>query len=158
MMKTFKTLLVAILFGLGSTWAPLAQAAVTQVAFAGFTIPEKDTRPQIIKVDLTAYTSSVEECDSDPFITADGSTTRDGIIAANFLPFNTKVRIPALFGDKVFEVHDRMNTKFSRRIDVWMEKKSDMWQFGLKRQAIVEIVEMGDGKTQWNKAKIVAVK
>ncbi|MBD3252034.1 hypothetical protein GF380_06350, partial [Candidatus Uhrbacteria bacterium] len=57
-------------------------------------------------VPMTAYTSRPEETDDTPFITADGSHVRDGIVAANFLPFGTKVRIPSLFGDQIFEVHD----------------------------------------------------
>lgn len=105
---------------------------------------------QFKDITITAYTSSVEECDSDPFITADGSVTADGIIAANFLPFGTKVRIPTLFGDKVFEVHDRMNARYWYRIDIWMEKKQDMRQFGIKRKVVVEVLEMGSGKTRWN--------
>ncbi|MDO8617806.1 MAG: hypothetical protein Q7N87_02890 [Candidatus Uhrbacteria bacterium] len=133
------------------------------VPLRGFVIPPlvmnnlPKINPATHTVDATAYTSSVEECDSDPFITADGSTTHDGIIAANFLPFNTKVKIPELFGDKIFEVHDRMNSKYNDRskyrprIDVWMEKKVDMRQFGYKPMIKIEIVEMGDGKTQWNK-------
>jgi len=119
--------------------------------------PTEDAQPLIstkpvrtYKVDMTAYTSSVEECDGDPFVTADGSVTQDGIVATNFLPFGTKVRFPTVFGDRVFEVHDRMNARYSRRIDVWMEDKADMRQFGLKRNATVEILQMGDGKTQWD--------
>jgi 3D (Asp-Asp-Asp) domain-containing protein len=115
---------------------------------AGFVVPDKSFGRKYI-VDSTAYTSSVEECDGDPFITADGSTTRDGIIAANFLPFNTKVRIPELFGDKVFEVHDRMNARYLYRVDVWMEKKTDMRQYGIHHNVTIEIVQMGDGKKHW---------
>jgi 3D (Asp-Asp-Asp) domain-containing protein len=91
-------------------------------------------------VSLTAYTSRVEECDATPFTTADGSHVRDGIIAANFLKFGTKVRIPALFGDKVFEVHDRMNKRFPNRVDVWMDDLTAARQFGV-RHAVIEIVE-----------------
>ncbi|MBP7005807.1 3D domain-containing protein [Patescibacteria group bacterium] len=102
-------------------------------------------------VDMTAYTSTVEECDADPFITADGSTVADGIIAANFLPFGTKVRMPELFGDKVFVVHDRMNARYWYRIDVWMNDQKAMRKFGIHHNVKVEIVQMGDGKTQWAK-------
>lgn len=135
----------------------LATESVAANEFQGFVLPDRandDSAPAPLKtyqVDSTAYTSSVEECDSDPFTTADGSTTHDGIIAANFLPFGTKVRIPALFGDKIFEVHDRMNARYWYRVDVWMEKKSDMRQYGIHRNVKIEIVEMGDGKTQWKK-------
>ncbi|MFA6131415.1 MAG: hypothetical protein WC730_04130 [Patescibacteria group bacterium] len=116
---------------------------------------EVATTTQAVKVlktysiDVTAYTSTIEECDADPFITADGSTVADGIIAANFLPFKTKVRFPELFGDKVFEVHDRMNKRYWLRADVWMVKKTDMRKFGIHRKVTIEVVEWGDNGTQW---------
>lgn len=103
------------------------------------------------KADMTAYTSAVEECDEDPFTAADGTTTYDGMVAANFLPFGTKVRIPELFGDKVFVVHDRMNKRYWYRMDVWMKEKSTARKFGLHRNVTIEIVEMGDGKTLYTK-------
>lgn len=112
------------------------------------------TRPATLRtytVDSTAYTSTVEECDSDPFITADGSRVRDGIIAANFLPFGTKVRLPTVFGDRIFEVHDRMNKRYWYRVDIWMAKGRDMRQYGIKHSIPLEIVEWGTGDTQWKK-------
>lgn len=92
-------------------------------------------------VPFSAYTSRPEETDDSPFITADGSHVADGIIAANFLKFGTKVRIPALFGDKVFEVHDRMNKRYPYKIDIWMAEYKDAIQFGVRR-ANIEIVEV----------------
>ena len=92
-------------------------------------------------VPMTAYTSRPEETDDTPFITADGSHVRDGIVAANFLPFGTKVRIPELFGDKIFEVHDRMNKRYPYKMDFWMENYDDAIQFGV-RHAHIEIVEV----------------
>ncbi len=120
-----------------------------------FVIPQDAVTSKPVEThvfNLSAYTSSVEECDSDPFTTADGSTTHDGVVATNILPFGTKLRIPSLFGDKIFEVHDRMNTRYNNKynLDIWMSDKTDMRQFG-RRDAVVEIVQMGDGKTQWGK-------
>ncbi|MBU2566654.1 3D domain-containing protein [Patescibacteria group bacterium] len=89
---------------------------------------------------MTAYTSSVEECDSTPFITADGTHTEWGIVAANFLPFGTKIRIPEYFGDQVFVVHDRMNQRYYYRVDVWMQTKTEAFQFG-KRKLKIEVLE-----------------
>jgi len=43
---------------------------------------------------------------------------RDGVIATNILPFGTKVRIPEIFGDKVFVVEDRMARKHADRVDI----------------------------------------
>lgn len=104
------------------------------------------------QVDVTQYNSEAGQTDSTPDITADGSKTRPGIIAANFLPFNTKVRFPELFGDRVFEVHDRMNPRYNLRTDIWVENKKDALQFGLKRNVKVEVVAWGDNsKTEWKR-------
>ncbi|MFA4954977.1 MAG: hypothetical protein WC641_06715 [Patescibacteria group bacterium] len=102
--------------------------------------PSVEQKVRVMQTSATAYTSSVEECDDTPFITADGSHVRDGIIAANFLKFGTKVRIPDLYGDKIFEVHDRMNKRFPNRIDVWMTTKSEARQFGVKRNIKIEVL------------------
>lgn len=93
-----------------------------------------------LRTTITAYSSVPWECDDSPFITADGTHVRDGIVAANFLKFGTRIRIPELFGDKVFEVHDRMNKRFSNRVDIWMEKVSDNHKFGIKRDILIEVL------------------
>ncbi len=99
----------------------------------------KPVCPELQKrlVVITAYSSSVEETDSSPFITASGSYVRDGIIAANFLPIGTQVKIPALYGDKIFIVEDRMARKNSHKVDIWMPSKSQALQFGVKRAEII---------------------
>ncbi len=107
---------------------------------------------KVYSISMTAYNSEVGQTDDSPFTTADGTTVRDGILAANFLPFGTKVRIPSLFGDRVFEVHDRMNPRYNLRADVWMSSKADARQFGLKRNVKIEVIEWGDNsKTQWKR-------
>lgn len=88
-------------------------------------------------VTITAYSSSVDETDSTPFITASNTRTRDGVVAANFLPFGTKVKIPELFGDKVFVVEDRMHRRFSDRLDIWFPSKGEAKQFGKRKAQIV---------------------
>ncbi|MFH0829317.1 MAG: 3D domain-containing protein [Candidatus Kerfeldbacteria bacterium] len=92
-------------------------------------VPAKRT----VFVTATAYTSSVSECDSDPFTTASGAKTADGVIAANGYPFGTKVRIPDYFGDKVFIVLDRMGRGGKNRIDIWMHTKHEALDWGVRR-------------------------
>lgn len=70
---------------------------------------------------VTAYSSTPDQTDGSPFTTAMGSQVRDGIIACNFLPFGTKVRLPEFSGDKVFVVEDRMAKRNSHKLDIWME-------------------------------------
>ena len=92
------------------------------------------------RVTMTAYSSTPDQTDSTPFHTANGTYVHDGIVAANFLPFHTKVRFPELFGDKIFTVEDRMNKRFSKRMDVWMESRPAAMRFGLKRSVLVEVL------------------
>ncbi len=87
---------------------------------------------EVRKLKITAYSSSPDETDDTPNITAMGSETRNGVIAANFLPFGTQVRIPKLFGDTVFTVEDRMHRRFQDRLDVWFPTKAEAKRFGLQ--------------------------
>lgn len=92
-------------------------------------------------VAATAYSSSPDQTDSTPFITSNGKRVYDGLIAANWLPYNTKIRIPDLYGDKIFTVNDRMNARYATgRLDVWMQTRGEAKQFGIRRIKI-EIVE-----------------
>lgn len=115
---------------------------------AGFinTLPQNNNW-QAIKVGyytLTAYSSEYSQCDDSPCITANGFDLcqhgQEDSVAANFLPFGTKIRIPDLFGDKVFIVRDRMNTRYQNRIDIWMTSTIKAKKFGIKI-ARVEILE-----------------
>ncbi|OGE84688.1 MAG: hypothetical protein A3B23_00870 [Candidatus Colwellbacteria bacterium RIFCSPLOWO2_01_FULL_48_10] len=90
-------------------------------------------------VKITAYSSRVQETDDTPFITASGKHVRDGIVAANWLPFGTKVRIPELFGDRIFVVEDRMHRRNSEKLDIWFESTRAAMYFGVKT-ARVEIL------------------
>ncbi|MBU4030755.1 3D domain-containing protein [Patescibacteria group bacterium] len=84
-------------------------------------------------VTVTAYSSTPDQTDSTPFITASGTGVRDGIIACNFLKFGTRVRFPDIYGDKVFVVEDRMALKNNHKIDIWFETREDAKQFGVQQ-------------------------
>lgn len=90
---------------------------------------------------LTAYSSTPEETDDTPFITATGNRVRDGIVATNFLPFGTRVQIPEVFGDKIFVVDDRMHPRKVDFMDIWMPTKQDALNFGIRRAKIVVLKE-----------------
>lgn len=93
---------------------------------------------------LTAYNSEAAQTDSSPCTTANGfNVCEHGVedtVAANFLPFGAKVRMPDLFGDRVFTVRDRMHPRFDGYIDVWMIERSDAIKFGV-RYAKVEVLK-----------------
>ena len=91
---------------------------------------------EVREVWVTAYSSSPDETDDTPFTTASGQTTRDGIVATNLYPFGTKLQIPSLFGDKIFEVQDRMHARKTNGVDVWMDGKQKALAFGASQAEI----------------------
>lgn len=94
-----------------------------------------------IKMVITAYSSTPDQTDDTPFITASGKEVVDGIVANNMLPFGTKIRIPALYGDKIFTVEDRMHKrKGIYHADIWFPEYQQAKQFGAKLLEI-EILE-----------------
>lgn len=103
-------------------------------------IPSAGERNIVYKkrVIITAYSSTPDQTDSTPFITASNTRVRDGIVAANFLPFGTQIKIPAVYGDKIFTVEDRM--KSNKKVDIWFPTRREALNFGAKI-AEIEILE-----------------
>jgi 3D (Asp-Asp-Asp) domain-containing protein len=96
---------------------------------------------QKINVVVTAYSSSPWETWGDPFITAAGTGVREGIVANNLLPFGTKVRLPEIYGEKVFVVEDRMNSRIGYyHVDIWLPSYREALNFGAKR-TYIEVLE-----------------
>ncbi len=81
---------------------------------------------------VTAYSSTHDQTDSTPFITASGSYVEDGTVACNFLRFGDRVRFPDIYGDKIFVVQDRMALKNNHKIDIWFSSREQAKQFGVK--------------------------
>jgi len=87
---------------------------------------------EIYFVIATAYSSTPDQTDEDPFITASGTHVYDGIVATNLLPLGTFIKIPELFGDKIFVVEDRMSERYQYHIDIWFPDKELAKSFGVK--------------------------
>jgi 3D (Asp-Asp-Asp) domain-containing protein len=100
--------------------------------------------PKVIKkmkVVVTGYSSTVWETDETPELTASGSVVREGIVANNGLPIGTKIKIPELYGDKIFVIEDRMNPRVGPyHIDIWFPDYSQAKNFGAKR-TYIEVLE-----------------
>lgn len=118
-----------------------ANAAVVLIS------PIKEIEYKVVKtydIPITSYSSTVDQTDSTPCITANGfdlcENGEENVIAANFLPFGTKVRIPEYFGDRIFTVQDRMNARYYYRADIWMKDRASAVRWGIKYTKI-EVVE-----------------
>lgn len=91
-------------------------------------------------VTFTGYSSTPDQTDSTPFITATGNRVRDGIVAVNFLEFGTKIIMPELFGNKVFTVDDRMHPSKKENVDVWFQTRNEALHFG-RRTSYILVLE-----------------
>ena len=100
--------------------------------------PEKVVKT--IRVVVTAYSSTPEQTDDTPFITASGTRVREGIVAANFLPMGTKIKLPDIYGDKIFVVEDRMHPRKKYMVDIWFASYTEAKQFGAKL-TYIEVLE-----------------
>ncbi len=83
-------------------------------------------------VTVTAYSSTKDQTDGNPYLTAIGTPVRDGIVAANFLPIGTVVRFPDKFGEKIFVVEDRMHEKYGLQVDIWISEQDEAKKFGIQ--------------------------
>lgn len=129
-------LMLALLVQLYRPQVVNAQTGTLMVEAARPVFPVAPVRAprKTVTVIATAYNSLSWQTDDTPFITASGTRTRHGVVAANFLRIGTRVRFPDVYGDTVFVVEDRMNQKYNRgRVDIWMVEYHDAKVFGAKR-------------------------
>lgn len=152
MRKTVAYLLASFLFF--DLFSPQFSGAL----IGGSASLEKDVQDTVIAYDIsqkpveiltrqvivTAYSSTPDQTDSTPFITAANTHVRDGIVAANFLPLHTKIKIPNLFGEKIFVVEDRMNRRYQNRVDIWFPTRAAALAFGMKKAEIIIIDGIGN--------------
>ena len=80
-----------------------------------------------IKAIVTGYSSSPEETDDTPFITANGTRVRLGIIAC---PRNISFGSFAEIDKKIYDCEDRMAKKNEGKFDIWFESKIEALEYG----------------------------
>ncbi|MDO8558536.1 MAG: hypothetical protein Q7S09_05135 [bacterium] len=134
---------LSMIFGVSSTFilpSPAPSPAMTPEFARSIEIEKKKLVMKAHTMTLTAYSSSIDETDSTPFITASNTRVRDGVVATNMLPFGTRIRMPSLFGTKEFIVEDRMHRRHQNRIDIWFPSKKEALRFGIVQGALIEVV------------------
>ncbi len=145
MVGTIKVLVVFSLFTfliLGEAISPIeAQAQLSSLDANGAFFTPNYSQPETIYVTITGYSPSPDETDSTPRITASNTVVRPGIVASNSLRMGTKVKLPTLFGEETFVVEDRMNARYSTRLDVFFEQKEEARAFGIHYNVPIEIIE-----------------
>lgn len=107
-------------------------------------VPQK---AESLRVTVTAYSARPEETNSEPWVTADMSPSRVGMLAVSRdllhevgLEYGEVVILEGL---GAFKVRDTMNKRFKRRVDILMAHPRAAIMFG-KREAMLTWVR-GEG-------------
>jgi 3D (Asp-Asp-Asp) domain-containing protein len=85
-------------------------------------------------VTATAYSSTVDQTDSTPFITASGTRVRPGVLAVSrdllrtCCPFRTRVGI----NGQEFVVEDTMARRWRNRVDIWKSSREEALWWGVQ--------------------------
>lgn len=110
-----------------------------------FGTPVQLDRVRSLPVTLTAYSSTVSQCDETPHYTASDQAVRNGIVAVSDdlvremgLRFGQKVLIP---GYGIFEVQDRMNPRWRRTVDIWISDQKAASLFGKQKGILLWVAE-----------------
>lgn len=75
----------------------------------------------------TVYNAEEAQTDADPLTMANGKQVREGIVASNCYPFGTKI---AVEGMGVFEVEDRMNSRYTEHCGKPLVVEGGRWVSG----------------------------
>lgn len=89
---------------------------------------------QVYNLEVTAYSPSVDECDSTPFIAASGESVDDNTVAVSQnmrkdgWDFGKFIYIPD--HGKFYKINDVMNKRYTERIDIFKWTKQEAKDFG----------------------------
>jgi hypothetical protein len=151
---------VALLLGFQGSWTGFG---ISRATFPALTLPlfsldaggaaTTEPAPLLahlyrIPVIVTGYSSTPEETDEDPFVTASNKMVQRGYIALSrdlLRPYTPGA--PFTFGDQVevlgvgvFQVEDTMNPRYRMRADIWFEDKERALAWGSRELILGRLV------------------
>ncbi len=128
---------------LGASIAIAMHTHAETVVPAPMSVPESTDEPPLrtqpvkaparvtLLAHVTAYTSSIDETDEEPGITASGTTPERGTLACpSRYAFGTRI----IINGKTYVCEDRMNARYrnTNRFDMWVSSKAEAYQWGKK--------------------------
>jgi len=122
-----------------STRRDLQQALSLLVECFGHPVDLKQIRSTAITI--TAYSSTADQCDSTPHLTASAQPVRVGILAVSRdlieemgLSFGQRVLLP---GYGLFEIRDLMHPRWRRKVDIWESDREAARLFGKQKGTLI---------------------
>jgi len=141
---------------------PQRQVLPYELIEAGYPDTPVRSHDLVARVTCTAYSSTPDQTDSTPFITASMQRVERGIIALSRdllrrytpgAPFDFGDHVE-LVGVGVFRVEDTMHRRWRNRADIWVHSKAEARQWG--RRALLigalrndDVVEILDRSPVW---------
>ncbi|MDI6781847.1 MAG: hypothetical protein QME49_07085 [bacterium] len=146
-MRKNKRVCVAAILLLGVFAVGMVVKACAERQLPEFPIYVSDEgEPVYDRCDVTGYSPTVAQCDSDPLITATNKRVRIGIVAISRdlegdFPMNSSMSFWIDGKKYMVSVEDRMNKRHQKRVDIFFWKRSDAIKFGVKRNILIWRVE-----------------
>lgn len=124
---------------LGGFYWQVAFAETVVEYKAEIVVVTKDPPHELIRAQVSAYTSSPDETDATPNINAAGSKPGPGSIAC---PPRYKFGTKVLLNNKEYVCDDRMNQRYASGdyFDIWMYTKRDAIHWG-RRTITVQVLQ-----------------
>jgi len=83
---------------------------------------------------ITGYSSTPDQTDSTPLITASGNRVKSGIVACpRYLEFGTVIEI----NGKIYICDDRTHPRLDGIFDIWFSSKQKAKEWGKKKMEII---------------------
>ena len=112
---------------------------IALIAFLGILLSWKHEivyvyEPEVIQAVITGYSSTEDQTDSTPNLTAYNTKTRKGIVANNCLKKGTTVIIEGI----ALIVEDRKNSRYGCEwFDIWFESRELALEWGIQKHEII---------------------
>ena len=103
---------------------------------------------KVLLMEISAYSPTVQETDSDPLTMASGQKVRTGVVAADLriLPFGSLVRVKGYNNDQPCTVLDTGGMIKGLRLDLFMWNSKAARQCGRRKNVPCEIIRIGCAK------------
>jgi len=106
---------------------------------------KKKKAENTLRLTITAYSPTREECDDDPNITASMEKVKEGGVAVSRdlfkkgWVFGKKVYIE---GHGIYRINDLMNKRYKNRVDIFIWNTNKALEFGVKKNVLVALLRI----------------
>lgn len=130
-----RPLILALILTLLCLLWPVSIAADQHHTEQHLDMVSRQSEERVIEMEVTAYTTSIQDCGKVDGITATGTRAGPGTIGSDWsvLPPGTRVEVP---GYGMGTVEDRGDGARGNRLDVWLPSRDECFAWGRRRMKV----------------------